>query len=108
MERRIYKISFNVSLLELAEAPVLLKDMEYINKHTGYEYNFLAVLDDVVTGVKLSKEILRMLCIGRYKGMSAIICVQGYYYITILNSSGRSNINFMLLGNLIQMIGLKR
>jgi hypothetical protein len=73
--------------------PKILKDMEYINEHTQNEYNFLAVLDDVVTGVKFSKEILRMLCIGRNKGMSAIICVQD---ITILNSAGRNNINFMM------------
>ena len=73
--------------------PKILKDMEYINEHTDNEYNFLSVLDDVVTGVKFSKEILRMLCIGRNKGMSAIICVQD---ITILNSAGRNNINFMM------------
>jgi hypothetical protein len=73
--------------------PKILKDMEYINEHTNNEYKFLSVLDDVVTGVKFSKEILRMLCIGRNKGMSAVICVQD---ITILNSAGRNNINFML------------
>ena len=73
--------------------PKILKDMEYINEHTGNEYKFLSVLDDVVTGVKFDKQILRMLCIGRNKGMSAIICVQD---ITILNSAGRNNINFML------------
>jgi len=77
--------------------PKILKDFEYINEHTGNEYNFLAVLDDVVTGVKFNKEILRMLCIGRNKGMSAIICVQD---ITILNSAGRNNINIMLFGKL--------
>jgi hypothetical protein len=73
--------------------PKILKDMEYINEHTDNHYKFLSVLDDVVTGVKFSKEILRMLCIGRNKGMSAVICVQD---ITILNSAGRNNINFML------------
>jgi hypothetical protein len=73
--------------------PKILKDMEYINEKTDNHYNFLAVLDDVVTGVKFSKEILRMLCIGRNKGMSCVICVQD---ITILNSAGRNNINFML------------
>ena len=73
--------------------PKVLKDMEYINEHTDNEYKFLCVLDDVVTGVKFDKQILRMLCIGRNKGMSATICVQD---ITILNSAGRNNINFML------------
>jgi hypothetical protein len=73
--------------------PKILKDMEYINEHTSNEYNFLAVLDDVVTGVKFSKEILRMLCIGRNKGMSAIICVQD---ITLINSAGKNNLNFVL------------
>lgn len=73
--------------------PKILKDMEYINEHTDNHYNFLSVLDDVVTGVKFCKQILRMLCIGRNKGMSAIICVQD---VTILNSAGRNNINFML------------
>jgi hypothetical protein len=73
--------------------PKILKDMEYINEHTDNHYDFLVVLDDVVTGVKFSKEILRMLCIGRNKGMSCCICVQD---VTILNSAGRNNVNFML------------
>jgi hypothetical protein len=73
--------------------PKVLKDMEFINEHTDNHYKFLAVLDDIVTGVKFDKQILRMLCIGRNKGMSAVICVQD---ITILNSAGRNNINFML------------
>ena len=59
--------------------PKVLKDMEYINEHTANEYKFLAVLDDVVTGVKFDKQILRMLCIGRNKGMSACICAGLYW-----------------------------
>jgi hypothetical protein len=90
-QANIYK---TINLIQSPEYfPKILKDFEYINEHTGNEYKFLAVLDDVVTGVKFDKEILRMLCIGRNKGMSCCICVQD---ITILNSAGRNNVNFML------------
>ena len=77
--------------------PKLLKDMREIQKETGNHYNFLAILDDVVTGAKFNQEIVKLLTIGRNSAMSAILCVQA---VTLLNSVGRTNINFVLLGKL--------
>lgn len=74
--------------------PKVLKDMYAINRDTGNHYNFLTILDDVVTGVKFDKEILKLLTIYRNSDMSAIITAQA---VTLLNSAGRTNINFVLL-----------
>jgi thymidylate kinase len=74
--------------------PKVLKDMYAINRDTNNHYNFLTILDDVVTGVKFDKEILKLLTIYRNSDMSAIITAQA---VTLLNSAGRTNINFVLL-----------
>lgn len=74
--------------------PKVLKDMYAINRDSGNHYDFLAILDDVVTGVKFDKEILKLLTIYRNSDMSAIITAQA---VTLLNSAGRTNINFVLL-----------
>lgn len=74
--------------------PKVLKDMYAINRDTSNHYDFLAILDDVVTGVKFDKEILKLLTIYRNSDMSAIITAQA---VTLLNSAGRTNINFVLL-----------
>lgn len=74
--------------------PKVLKDMYAINRDTGNHYDFLAILDDVVTGVKFDKEILKMLTIYRNSDISAIITAQA---VTLMNSAGRTNINFVLL-----------
>jgi thymidylate kinase len=74
--------------------PKVLKDMYAINRDTNNHYDFLTILDDVVTGVKFDKEILKLLTIYRNSDMSAIITAQA---VTLLNSAGRTNINFVLL-----------
>ena len=74
--------------------PKVLKDMYTINRDTNNHYDFLAILDDVVSGVKFDKEILKMLTIYRNSDISAIITAQA---ITLMNSAGRTNINFVLL-----------
>ena len=74
--------------------PRVVKDMASINRETKNHYDFLAILDDVVTGVKFDKEILKLLTIYRNSCVSAIITAQA---VTLLNSSGRTNINFVLL-----------
>jgi hypothetical protein len=63
-----------------------------INKETKNNYDFLAVLDDIVTGVKFDKEVLKLLTIYRNSNCSAIISAQA---MTLLNSAGRTNINFV-------------
>ena len=72
----------------------VVKDMARINKETDNHYDFLAVLDDIVTGVKFDSEVLKLLTIYRNSNVSAIICAQA---ITLLNSAGRTNINFVCL-----------
>jgi hypothetical protein len=71
----------------------VIKDFAMINKETDNNYEFLAVLDDIVTGVKFDKEVLKLLTIYRNSNCSAIISAQA---MTLLNSAGRSNINFVL------------
>jgi hypothetical protein len=74
--------------------PQVIKDMAYIQEKTKNHYDFLVVLDDVVTNVKNDKEILKLLTIRRNSAMSTIMCSQG---ITLLNAVGRTNVNFVLL-----------
>ncbi len=74
--------------------PKVLEDMYKINVGTDNHYDFLAILDDVVTGVKHDKSILRMLTIFRNSCIASIITAQA---VTLLNSSGRTNCNFVLL-----------
>jgi hypothetical protein len=52
------------------------------------------VLDDIVTGVKFDKEIIKLLCVYRNSNCSTIISAQA---ITLLNTAGRTNINFVCL-----------
>lgn len=74
--------------------PKVIKDMYMINRETNNHYDFLAILDDVVTGVKFDKEVLKMLTIYRNSNISGIICSQA---VTLLNSAGRTNLNFVFL-----------
>jgi hypothetical protein len=74
--------------------PRIIKDMSRINKETNNHYDFLAVLDDIVTGVKFDKEIIKLLCVYRNSNCSTIISAQA---ITLLNTAGRTNINFVCL-----------
>jgi hypothetical protein len=72
----------------------VVKDMAMINKSTDNNYKFLAVLDDVVHGVKFNPEIVKLLCVYRNSNLSTIISAQS---LTLLNTAGRTNINYMLL-----------
>jgi AAA+ superfamily predicted ATPase len=64
-----------------------------INKETKNHYPFLIILDDIVDK-KFDKEMLKLLTIYRNSGVSCILTAQA---TTILNASGRTNINFVLL-----------
>ena len=74
--------------------PAVIRDMAYINKKTENKYDFLAILDDVVTGIKHDKEVLKMLTIYRNSNCSTIMCIQA---LTLMNSAGRTNVNFVVL-----------
>jgi len=69
------------------------KEMASINKGTKNKYEFLNILDDIVTGVKFDPEMVKMLCVYRNSNVSTIITAQA---ANLLNSSGRTNINFIL------------
>ena len=74
--------------------PKLVKEGYMINKETKNHYDFLYILDDIVTG-KFDKELLKLLAIYRNSNMSAIISIQSP---VLLNSATRGNLNYLLLG----------
>ena len=67
-----------------------------INKETKNHYDFLYILDDIVTG-KFDKELLKLLAIYRNSNMSAIISIQSPI---LLNSATRGNLNYVMLGRM--------
>ena len=74
--------------------PKVIRDMAHINRETKNKYEFLAILDDVVSGVKFDKEILQMLTIYRNSNVSCIISAQA---VSLMNAAGRTNINNVCL-----------
>lgn len=76
--------------------PKLVKEGYMINKATKNHYDFLYILDDIVTG-KFDKELLKLLAIYRNSNMSAIISIQSPI---LLNSATRGNLNYVLLGRM--------
>lgn len=76
--------------------PKLVKEGYMINKETKNHYDFLYILDDIVTG-KFDKELLKLLAIYRNSNMSAIISIQSPI---LLNSATRGNLNYVMLGRM--------
>ena len=72
----------------------IIKDEYKINKETKNKFEFLNILDDVVDE-KNDKELMKALTIYRNSRLSMIICAQSPI---IMNSTGRGNINYVLLG----------
>jgi hypothetical protein len=70
-----------------------IKEAYQINKNTNNRYKFNIILDDIVDK-KYDKELIRMLTIYRNSRMGCIICSQA---VQIMNSVGRSNINYIML-----------
>jgi hypothetical protein len=73
--------------------PEIIKMCYKINKGTLCKYPFNFVIDDLV-GFRNDKEMLKLLTIYRNTRMGIILTGQG---TSILNSTGRGNINFVLL-----------
>ena len=73
--------------------PEIIKCCFKINQGTNNKYNFNFVLDDLV-GYRYDKQMLKLLTIGRNQNCSTIITAQA---TSIMNASGRTNINFVLL-----------
>lgn len=76
--------------------PKLVKDGYDINKETKNHYDFLYILDDVVTA-KFDKELLKLLAIYRNSNLSCIISIQSP---VLLNSATRGNLNYVFLGRM--------
>lgn len=76
--------------------PKLVKDGYDINKHTDNHYNFLYILDDVVTA-KFDRELLKLLAIYRNSALSCIMSIQSP---VLLNSATRGNLNYVFLGRM--------
>lgn len=84
--------------------PELLKETMALNNKTGNKYKFLHIFDDMLDG-KNSKDLSKLLCIGRNNGCSTMIAGQD---LTILNSIGRTNLNYVLLFRLNSMMSVEK
>ena len=71
----------------------LIDEPMAINKATKNHYDFCLIFDDLALEGKTSEQMTKLLTIGRNSGMSAIISGQK---MTMLSSTGRSNINYIL------------
>jgi hypothetical protein len=89
----IYKPLQKKAAVSPAYYPELIKESMKINQLTKNKYPMLHIFDDMLDG-KNSKSLAKLLCIGRNNGCSTIISAQE---LTILNSVGRTNLNFVLL-----------
>lgn len=76
--------------------PKLVREGYDINKETKNHYDFLYILDDVVSA-KFDKELLKLLAIYRNSNLSAIVSIQSPI---LLNSATRGNLNYVLLGRM--------
>lgn len=74
----------------------LIKEGYEINRKCNNHYPFMFILDDIVDK-KFDKELLKLFTIYRNSGISCIMNVQSPL---LLNTAGRGNINFVLLGKL--------
>lgn len=84
--------------------PEIIKESMTLNMKTKNKYKFLHILDDCLDG-KNSKALAKLLCIGRNNGMSTILSAQE---LTIMNSIGRTNFNFMLLFRLNSQLAVEK
>jgi hypothetical protein len=100
----IYKPLMKHAVVSPAYYSELIKEPMVLNQKTGNKYKFLEIFDDMLDG-KNSKALAKLLCIGRNNGMSTIICAQE---LTILNSIGRTNLNYMLLFRLNSQVAVEK
>jgi hypothetical protein len=88
----IYKPMKKNALISPGYFKELIDEPMKINRETKNNYDFCLVFDDLALDGKNSKEMTKLLTIGRNAGMSVIICGQK---ISMLNATGRSNINYI-------------
>jgi len=100
----IYKPLNKSSAISPAFYPELIKESLILNQRTNNKYKILHIFDDCLDG-KNSKAISKLLCIGRNNGLSTIFCAQD---LTIMNSIGRTNFNYMLLFRLNSQVAVEK
>jgi len=100
----IYKPLKKTTAIAPAFYPEILKESMLLNQKTGNKYKFLHIIDDMLDG-KNSKSLAKLLCIGRNNGQSTIICGQD---LTIINSVGRTNLNYVLLFRLNSLLSVEK
>jgi len=89
----IYKPLQKTAAISPAFYSDVIKETMLLNQKTKNKYKFLHIFDDMLDG-KQSKSLSKLLCIGRNNGLSTIISGQE---LSILNSVGRTNLNYMCL-----------
>jgi hypothetical protein len=100
----IYKPLVKNAAISPAFYPELIKESMLLNQKTSNKYKFLHIFDDMLDG-KQSKSMAKLLSIGRNNGQSCIVVGQD---LTILNSIGRTNLNYMLLFRLNSMASVEK
>lgn len=100
----IYKPLSKSAAISPAFYPELIKESMLLNQKTSNKYKFLHIFDDMLDG-KQSKSMAKLLAVGRNNGQSTIIVGQE---LTILNSIGRTNLNYMLLFRLNSQLSVEK
>lgn len=93
LHAEIYKPLMKTFVCAPTYMPEVIKMCYKINKGTDNKYPFNFIIDDLV-GYRNDKEMLKLLTIYRNSRIGTIITGQG---TSILNATGRGNINFMML-----------
>jgi hypothetical protein len=93
LHAEIYKPLLKTMVSCPTYVPEIIKACYKINKGTDCKYPFNIILDDLV-GYRYDKEMLKLLTIYRNSRVGCLITAQA---TSILNASGRTNINFVLL-----------
>ena len=89
----IYNIIKKETAFCPAYVPDIIKTCYNINKYTKNHYPFCIIVDDVV-GCKNDRQMTKLLCLYRNSRMSGIVCGQD---LTLLNPTGRANVNHICL-----------
>jgi hypothetical protein len=100
----IYKPLQSKAAISPAFYSDIVKETMLLNQKTKNKYKFLHIYDDMLDG-KQSKALSKLLCIGRNSGMSTIISGQE---LTILNSIGRTNLNYVCLFRLNNQMSVEK
>jgi hypothetical protein len=85
-------------------SPEIIEECMAINRKTDNKYDFLHIIDDCVSS-KNDKMMVKLLTIGRNSAQSVVISGQE---LSILNSIGRTNLNYVFLGRLSNSMAIEK